>query len=169
MRLNLTKTMQSQAMQPETIGRRIARLRQEQGWTQQTLSARLAISRVAVSHIEMDLTTPGERTITLLSGILKLAPHDLVAGTTYPQAKSERLPEVACSFTPLELELALLENDLAWLERIMKQPEFGRFYEEICGKWAIRLEEWANRSIDERDRQNISAAKEKLTAISGRD
>jgi transcriptional regulator with XRE-family HTH domain len=161
----LTKPVQAQVIQLETIGRRIARLRQEQGWTQQTLAARLAISRVAVSHFEMDLTTPGERTITLLAGILKLAPHDLVGGTTYPRAKSERLPEVACSYTPLELELALLENDLAWLERIIRQPEFERFCEEICGKWISRLEEWSNRSIEERDRQSISAAKEKLSAI----
>ena len=94
----LTKPVRAKFKQPETIGRRIARLRQEQGWTQQTLAARLAISRVAVSHFEMDLTTPGERTTTLLAGILKLAPHDLVAGTTYPLAKSERLPEVACSY-----------------------------------------------------------------------
>ena len=164
----LTKPPQAQVIQLETIGRRIARLRQEQGWTQQTLAARLAISRVAVSHFEMDLTTPGERTITLLAGILKLPPHDLVAGTTYPRAKSERLPEVACSYTPLELELALLENDLAWLERIIRQPEFGRFCEEICGKWFIRLQEWSNRSIEDRDQQSITAAKEKLLAISGR-
>jgi transcriptional regulator with XRE-family HTH domain len=51
----LTEPLQAQVMQLETIGRRLARLRQEQGWTQQTLAARLAISRVAVSHYEMKL------------------------------------------------------------------------------------------------------------------
>ena len=49
----LTEPLQAQVMQLETIGRRPARLRQEQGWTQQTLATRLAISRVTVSHFEM--------------------------------------------------------------------------------------------------------------------
>jgi transcriptional regulator with XRE-family HTH domain len=151
--------------QPEAIGRRIARLRQEQGWTQQSLAARLAISRVAVSHIEMDLITPGERTITLLAGILKKTPHDLVADTTYPLAKAERLPELTCSFTVLELELALFENDLSWLERIAGQPDYSRLRDEIYRNWAIRMEEWAGWSMEERDRQSINAAKEALARI----
>jgi transcriptional regulator with XRE-family HTH domain len=50
----LTEPLQAQVMQLETIGRRPARLRQEQGWTQQTLATRLAISRVTVSHFEID-------------------------------------------------------------------------------------------------------------------
>jgi transcriptional regulator with XRE-family HTH domain len=56
----------------ESIGKRIARLRQERGWTQQDLATRLASSRVAVSHIEMDLIIPSERTVTLLAGLFKL-------------------------------------------------------------------------------------------------
>jgi len=51
----LTKPLQAHVKQLEMIGRRIARHRQEQGWTQQTLGSRLAISRVAVSHYEMKL------------------------------------------------------------------------------------------------------------------
>ena len=66
---------------PETIGQRIAQLRQANGWTQQALAERIAISRVAISHIEMDLTTPGERTIALLAGVFKLSPQALVADT----------------------------------------------------------------------------------------
>lgn len=90
-------------MTTEQIGKRIARLRSEGDWTQQSLSARLGISRVAISHIEMDSTVPGERTITLLAGIFKVSPHDLVYGTTYPKAKSDRLPNVACRYTEIEL------------------------------------------------------------------
>jgi transcriptional regulator with XRE-family HTH domain len=160
--------LQSKSKQPEVIGRRIARLRQEQGWTQQALAARLAISRVAVSHIEMDLITPGERTITLLAGILKKTPHDLVAGTTYPLAKAERLPEVTCCFTVLELELALFENDLAWLEKTKGHPDYARLCEETCGKWASRLEEWTGLSMEERDRQSIIAAKTALAMLERR-
>jgi len=53
------RTPAGSSQQLETIGRRLARLRQEQGWTQKTLAAWLAISRVAVSHFEIDL--PAER------------------------------------------------------------------------------------------------------------
>ncbi|MCU0492932.1 MAG: helix-turn-helix domain-containing protein, partial [Chloroflexaceae bacterium] len=49
----------------ETFGARIARLRNARGWTQQELADHLAISRVAVSHIEAELSVPGERTVTL--------------------------------------------------------------------------------------------------------
>jgi transcriptional regulator with XRE-family HTH domain len=62
----------------ETIGKRIASLRQKNSWTQATLANRLAMSRVAISHIEMDLTIPSERSITMMAGLFKLSPLDLV-------------------------------------------------------------------------------------------
>jgi transcriptional regulator with XRE-family HTH domain len=74
----------------ETIGKRIAFLRQKNNWTQASLASRLAMSRVAISHIEMDLTIPNERSITLMAGLFKLTPLELVDGTTYPKAKAER-------------------------------------------------------------------------------
>ena len=40
----------------EPIGKRIARLRTARGWTQQYLAERLAMSRVAISHIELALS-----------------------------------------------------------------------------------------------------------------
>src|SRR5688572_11380530 len=74
---------------PINLGQRIAQLRAELGWTQQELAERLGISRVALSHIEaagmLRATTPGERTIALLAGLFKMEPHELVAGTNYPQ------------------------------------------------------------------------------------
>ena len=53
---------------PGSLGQRIAGLRGDRGWTQQQLADRLGISRVAVSHLETDLNTPGERTVALLAG-----------------------------------------------------------------------------------------------------
>src|SRR5688572_21814042 len=97
----------------EPLGRRIARLRAELRWTQQDLADRLAISRVAVSHLESGLSVPGERTVTLLAGLFKLEPHELVADTSYPMAKAERLPAVACRYTEVELQLRLLDRDVA--------------------------------------------------------
>ena len=62
------------------------------------------------------MTMPGERTVALLAGLFKVAPHELVAGTDYPPAKADRLPVVATQYTEVELQLALFENDLAWFE-----------------------------------------------------
>ncbi|MBN2548588.1 MAG: helix-turn-helix transcriptional regulator [Anaerolineales bacterium] len=146
----------------EAIGRRIARLRQQQGWTQQSLAERLAVSRVAISHIEMDLTIPSERTIVLLAGLFKITPHALVLSTTYPQAKAERLPEIACCYTTLELQLALLENDLAWLERLTGQPQYARLKDETLQKWSDWLHERSEDTIDERELAMIAAARLRL-------
>jgi transcriptional regulator with XRE-family HTH domain len=115
---------------PESLGSRIAKLRADLGWTQQALAERLGISRVALSHLEATgiESTPGERTVALLAGLFKMEPHDLVAGTDYPQAKAERLPVVVPRYTEVELQLRLLDLDLErglddarraeWIERL---------------------------------------------------
>ena len=149
----------------EEIGKRIARLRQEFGWTQQTLAERLAISRVAVSHIEMDISVPGERTVTLLAGLFKLSPHELVAGTTYPQAKTDRLPTVACAFTHLERDLELLHNDLMWLERLQDTLEADRYRCEVWERWTETLERWAREIVDEQQRALLMQAQTALAEI----
>ena len=103
------------------LGRRIARLRRDLGWTQQELAERLAISRVAVSHLESGVSVPSERTITLLAGVFKLDPVDLVADTDYPIAKAERLPVTAARYTEVELQLRLYAatpDDPAWPQRL---------------------------------------------------
>jgi transcriptional regulator with XRE-family HTH domain len=132
----------------QTIGRKIAAYRNDLGWTQQYLAERLAISRVAVSHIEMDISIPGERTIVLLAGLFKVAPHELAADTTYPQAKNDRLPLVACCYTALELDLSLMENDLCWLKRINSLPQSAQFRKEIMNKWKSRISHWRSTALD---------------------
>jgi transcriptional regulator with XRE-family HTH domain len=152
---------------PESIGKRIARLRQALGWTQQSLSERLAISRVAISHIEMDLTIPSERTITLMAGLFKIAPDLLVAGTTYPEAKGERLPLVVCCYTELELELALLDNDIEWLFLLKGRSsfEYKELLAQVWAKWIQKLDNWRRNSLDNREVDSITAAQEKLAAV----
>lgn len=144
----------------------IARLRQDLGWTQQSLSERLAISRVAISHIEMDLTIPSERTITLMAGLFKVTPDFLVAGTTYPEAKRERLPLVVCCYTELELDLAVMENDLAWLDNLTARSstEYRGLQAQVWGKWHQKLSAWRSNSFDQREVESITAAQEKLAA-----
>lgn len=97
----------------EPIGRRVARLRSEKGWTQQDLADRLAMSRTAVSHLEADMSQPSERTVLLLAGLFSIEPPDFVSGTLYPDAKAERLPAVTARYTEVDLQLRLLAADLA--------------------------------------------------------
>lgn len=94
------------------LGRRVAALRGARGWTQNDLAWRAAISRVALSHIEAGMSTPSERTVVLIAGLLHVEPHELVDGTTYPTAKAERLPPTAPRYTEVELQLALIEAAL---------------------------------------------------------
>ena len=148
----------------ETIGARIARLRRDRGWTQQALAERIAISRVAVSHIEMDLSTPSERTIALLAGVFKLSPREVVWGTTYPQAKAERLPFVVCRHTELELQVALLRCDVNWLQRLQDAPDWPRLAETVWQTWAPRLAEWRRTTVDEGERQLLAGARQVLLA-----
>src|SRR5205814_7655972 len=106
-----------------SLGRRVATLRGGLGWTQQELADRLGVSRVAVSHIEANLRDPGERTVTLLEGLFKMEPWQLVEGTSYPPAKAERLPLVACRYTEVELQLRLLEEDRSAGRELTDWPE----------------------------------------------
>jgi transcriptional regulator with XRE-family HTH domain len=136
------------------LGRRIAVLRAERGWTQQRLADRLGISRVAVSHLETDLNTPGERTVALLAGVFRMEPHDLVAGTSYPVAKVDRLPLVVARWTEVEHRLAVLEADLGWLDRGCT-PAVA---EEVLGGWESSLAKLADAVADPTEREQVAEA-----------
>jgi transcriptional regulator with XRE-family HTH domain len=149
----------------EPIGKRIARLRTEHGWTQQALATRLAISRVAISHIEMDLTIPSERTVILLAGLFKLTPFGLVEGTTYPQAKIERLPQTALCFTKLELDLAKLQTDLEWLEILSDDPGISGYISRVLETWTICLDKYADDDLEDHERDLLSTARRELKRL----
>ena len=155
-------SMSIRSDQRQPFGKRLAQLRSASGWTQQALANRLAISRVAISQIEMDVVTPSERTVTLLAGIFKLTPHALVEGTLYPQAKVDRLPQVAASYTQLELELALLDNDLEWLRKLDESTPQPRLWAELQQKWRSRLEKWEQECMDENERALLADARSRL-------
>ena len=130
-----------------SLGTRLAAHRKALGWTQQELAERLGASRTAVSLMESGLSTPSERTVALLAGIFKMAPHDLVAGTAYPFAKAERLPVVVCSYTEVELQLRLLEADAA----------AGR----LAG-WDERLRLLLKETHDAGERESVAAARDRI-------
>jgi transcriptional regulator with XRE-family HTH domain len=133
------------------LGQRIAALRASRGWTQQELAERLAISRTGVSHLEAGMSTPGERTIALLAGLFKLEPHELVADTSYPPAKAERLPVVVCRYTEVELQLRLLELDE---ERGLDAPRRA--------DWAERLRVLAKVTHDRGELDLLADARRRL-------
>jgi transcriptional regulator with XRE-family HTH domain len=149
----------------ETISKRIAFLRQKYNWTQQSLASRLAMSRVAISHIEMDLTIPSERTITLMAGLFKLSPLEIVEGTTYPRAKEERLPELTNLYTQLELDLNILMNDAAWLNRLDNYKWKANFLNETVENWSSRLKNWKARYLDEHERNILFRMEQILEEI----
>jgi transcriptional regulator with XRE-family HTH domain len=138
----------------EHLGRRIAKLRAELGWTQLELAARLAISRTALSHLEGGVSMPGERTVTLLAGLFKVEPAELVAGTAYPAAKAERLPAVAARHTEVDLQLALLDRDLAWLDRL-DRPGAAR---SELHEWSRRLRALVAGAHDQREALALTLA-----------
>ena len=138
----------------EALGRRIAKLRAELGWTQQELADRVAISRVALSHLERDLGTPGERTVALLAGVFGLEPHELVAGTDYPSAKADRLPLVVARHTEAELLARVLDRDL---------QEHARSGDpSVLDGWAERLRDLRRLTFDSRQRTVIDQAATRL-------
>lgn len=140
-----------------SLGSRIAALRAERGWTQQRLADRLGISRVAVSHLETDLNVPGERTVALLAGCFRLEPHELVAGTTYPIAKADRLPVVAARWTEVEHRLAMFERDLWWLERDGVAMPASEFDEMVHG-WTVILRSLRGSSLDRTEQEALDRA-----------
>ena len=131
-------------------------MRAAAGWTQQDLAARLAVSRVAVSHLEAGISVPGERTVALLAGLFKLEPHELVAGTNYPPAKAERLPVVVCRYTEVELQLRLLDGDI--------ERTGAGFDPVLAEEWRTRLTKLLAGTHDRRERQAVEDALRALAA-----
>jgi len=141
----------------ESLGRRIAELRGKLGITQQELADRLAVSRTAISHLEAGMAVPGERTVVLLAGLFKVEPRELVAGTNYPVGKSERLPPVAARYTELEFLLALMDNDLTWLERTG-----GEDRRRVLDEWEARLLDVDENGLGSHDRELLRDARARI-------
>jgi transcriptional regulator with XRE-family HTH domain len=136
---------------PESLGVRIGRLRTGLGLTQADLAARVAVSRVALSNLESSRSVPGERTVALLAGVFGLEPHELVAGTEYPSAKAERLPTVVARHTEVELQLALMERDLRWLEGAP-----AGVAQRVTAQWRRDLGRLADATVDVRQRRLLA-------------
>ena len=103
------------------------------------------------------MSDPGERTVALLASVFKVAPHDLVEGTSYPPARAERLPLVVATHTEVELQLALLDHDFEWVERV--DPALGRVQLE---PWTARLRILAEVTYDPHEVEALTDARQRL-------
>jgi transcriptional regulator with XRE-family HTH domain len=157
----------------ESFGRRVAKRRADLGWTQRALAERLGVSRVALSHIEAAMTWPNERTVTLLAGIFRVEPHELVAGTDYPAAKVDRLPLVAARYTEVEHQLALLAADLRWLGAMSAGvagagtgtgTTAAAARREVVTRWRTCLTNLLAASFDPEERRQVRRALTQLAA-----
>ena len=145
-----------------SLGQRIAGLRVERGWTQQQLADRLGISRGAVSHLETDLNTPGERTVALLAGLFRMEPHEMVGGTSYPVAKADRLPLVVNRWTEVEHRLALLDRDLWWLDGEGGRAVSRSMVDEVLAGWEVALSKLAADVTDPAEVEALSEARRRV-------
>ena len=177
----------------EAFGRRVAKGRAELGWTQARLAERIAVSRVALSHLEAGMTVANERTVVLLAGTFGVEPHELVAGTDYPAAKAERLPVVASRHTEADHQLALLDADLVWFEQLLllaratdatatsataasamtsatdaASATLRRLVAERADGWVGRLAALADATFDPSERTAVDAARRALAELTHR-
>jgi len=144
----------------ERLGHRIAELRRKHGMTQQQMADRLAISRVAVSHLESCLTPPSERTVTLIAGLFKLEPWQLVRDTDYPSARAERLPPVVTRYTQAELGAAIVDALLASLT----DPD-SRTARLVLEPWRARIMIELETSIDDGERTLLIGALRSIDSV----
>ena len=142
----------------ESFGRRVAKLRAELGWTQARLAERVGLSRVALSHVEANLSVPSERTVILLAGVFAREPHELTGGTDYPQAKAERLPLVAARYSEVDHQLAALAAVLDLVERLPAHPGRDRLVRDVHDEWRARLGDLAARTADGGEQRRLRAA-----------
>jgi transcriptional regulator with XRE-family HTH domain len=136
----------------------VAKLRAELGWTQARLAERIGLSRVALSHVEANLSVPSERTVILLAGVFGREPHELTGGTDYPLAKAERLPPVAARYTEVGHQLAALAVVLELLERLPATPELERVGRDVRDEWRARLRRLAEGTADGDERERLRTA-----------
>lgn len=147
-----------------SLASRIGALRADRGWTQQRLADRLGISRVAVSHLEVGISSPDARTVTLLASAFGLEPHELVAGTDYPAAKADRLPLVVARRTEVAHQVALMEADLVWVEGPDAVVSDPRALDRVRTRWRTTLAKLAPSVLDPDEAALLAAARRRLDA-----
>lgn len=145
-----------------SLAARIGVLRTARGWTQQQLADRVGISRVAVSHLEAGINSPDARTVTLLAAAFGVEPHDVVAGTDYPDAKADRLPLVVTRHTEVAHRVALMDADLAWIEGPEAVVVDGDVAARVRARWTHALRVLGKEVVDPEEQAILAAAQARL-------
>ena len=83
------------------IGSRIAKLREQRGWTQEQTSSALGISRAALSHYEKNRREPDTDTLTKFADLFHVSIDYLVGRTDHPHMTLD--PDVRAFADALEL------------------------------------------------------------------
>ena len=144
----------------ERLGHRVGELRRKHGMTQQQMADRLAVSRVAVSHLESSLTQPSERTVILIAGLFKVEPWQLVRDTEYSQARAERLPGVVARYTQAEHLTAVVDSLIESLD----DPE-PRAIRRVLEPWRARVQAELESCRDERERALLIDARRRIDGL----
>jgi hypothetical protein len=58
----------------------------------------------------------------------------------------------------MELQLALLRADMAWLARLQDQPQWSRFASEVQRDWQARRRRLSTEILDAGERQRLEVA-----------
>ncbi|AJY73981.1 helix-turn-helix domain-containing protein [Paenibacillus beijingensis] len=93
------------------IGTRIAKLREDRGWTQEQTAVTLGISRAALSHYEKNRREPDTDTLTKFADLYSVTIDYLVGRTDNPRAVVD--PNVRDFVDQLELSDNELLNKFA--------------------------------------------------------
>ncbi len=102
-----------------------------------------------------------ERTVVILSGVFGIDPFSLVAGTSYPLAKAERLPVIVALHTEVDLALALCAAET----EVASRSGNSALLAERANWWAARLRTLAQRWPDARDCGRLDAAIRRMVAL----
>lgn len=92
----------------QTLGKRIASLRKEQGMTQLELAEQMAVTDKAVSKWERDLSTPDINTLLKLAEIFHTSVDELMQQNTKQGNKVEEIVDTALQGIGLAMGIAVL-------------------------------------------------------------
>ena len=64
----------------------------------------------------------------------------------------------------VELDLALMQNDLAWLKCLDNMPDWGAHANRVREYWMDQLSRWSRDDLDPKERELLQHAQKQLQA-----
>lgn len=91
--LNLWVVLRGYYMDYDKIGSFILKLRNEKGWSQETLAEKVCVSRQAVSKWERGITLPDPNSLLVLKDIFKVSIDEILSGERFTKNKDTDLTD----------------------------------------------------------------------------